>query len=192
MSSLDARVKAFRAKKLAKISSFEAIATLAINGLYPEASESLRQRLNKSMTERYCRLLYWKFHDKKLRADRRRDNLVQTQPKVPPSSAIEQPQRQNPMNKITSDPFKPVMSKVSMGTTFLSETIPSNTGSNLIMLPAEGEISARRPASASSVPKSGAQFPSPPQFEDGEDRKPCPLCRKTFTEIDFGDVRWWR
>jgi hypothetical protein len=71
-SSLDARVKAFGARKLAEVATFEALATLKVNGLYPDASEILRQRLSKSMTHRYTKLLYWRSHDEKLRADRHR------------------------------------------------------------------------------------------------------------------------
>jgi hypothetical protein len=195
-SSLDARVKAFGARKPTEISSFEMKAMLTVNGLYPEASESLRHRMGKSMTEQYTRLLYWKFHDQKLRADRRRDGQPrddrwQTQPKSTPSSSIEPAQRRRLMKDDALTLSKPEASRVSKAITFLSETVPSNTGSNLIMPPAEGEMPVRRRASASTVLRSGAKFPSSPQFEGEEDRKPCPLCRKIFSKADFGDVSWW-
>ncbi|KAK2746950.1 hypothetical protein FQN57_002522 [Myotisia sp. PD_48] len=66
-SPLEARVEIFGARKREEISSFEMKATLAAGYLYPHASESLRRRMTK--------LLYWKFHDKKLRTDCRRDGL---------------------------------------------------------------------------------------------------------------------
>lgn len=52
-SPLDAGVKAFEARKLAEVASFETLATLGVNGLYPDASEVLRQTLSKSMTLTY-------------------------------------------------------------------------------------------------------------------------------------------
>ena len=195
-SSLDARVRAFGARKPTEISSFEMKAMLTVNGLYPKASESLRNRLGKSMTKQYTRLLYWKFHDQKLRADRRRDRQPredrwQTQVKSAPSSSVEAAQRQRSMKDDPSTSPNPEASRVSKSITFLSETVPSNMGSNLILPPAEGEIPVRRRASASTVLKSGAKFPSPPQFEGDEDQKPCPFCRKIFSKADFGDVNWW-
>ncbi|RSM09874.1 hypothetical protein CEP52_003926 [Fusarium oligoseptatum] len=51
-SSLDVRVKAFASKRAAKISPFETKAMLAVNALYPDAPESLRQHLSKSMVHR--------------------------------------------------------------------------------------------------------------------------------------------
>ncbi|KAH8124661.1 hypothetical protein LI328DRAFT_166998 [Trichoderma asperelloides] len=40
--------------------------------------------------------------------------------------------------------------------------------------------------------ESVTSFPSPPQFEDGEDEKPCPLCRRMFPKAKFNNVLWWR
>ncbi|KAF2801990.1 uncharacterized protein BDZ99DRAFT_577208 [Mytilinidion resinicola] len=192
-SSFDARVKAFGARKPAEISSFEVKTMLAVNGLYPEASESLRQHLSKSMMKRYTRLLYWKFHDKKLRADRRRDGQPRhTQPRSTPSHAMEPPQRLRSMEDSASALPKPEESKVSKGTTFLSGTVPSNAGSNLVIPPAEGEMPVLSRARASTVLRSGAKFPEPPQFKGEEDRKPCHLCRKIFSKADFEDEFWWR
>ena len=180
-----------------EISSFATIATLVVSGLYPDASESLLQLLSKSMTERYTRLLYWKHHDKKLRADRRFDGrpydvLVQTQPKSTSSTILERPQRQNSIENITTSSSKPEASKVSVGTTLISGSVPSITAFHHVIPPAEGEAMVQRQAPASSVGRSGVKFPSPPRFENGEDKKPCPFCRKIFTKVNYEDAKWWR
>jgi len=194
-SSLDARVKAFGARKLAEISPFETRAMVLINGLYPDASESIRQRLRKSMTERYTRLLYWKFHNKKLGANRHRDmqsrdDLSKAQPT--PTPATERLQRHQSIKNDSSATPMPEASRVSKGTTFLSGTIPSNAGSQLIMPPSEGELPVRRRAGTPTVRNSRAKFPPPPKFEGGEYSKACPLCRKKFTKAEFGDILWWK
>jgi hypothetical protein len=197
-SSLDARVKAFGARKLAQVASFETLATLAVNGLYPDAPEILRQRLSKSMTQRYTRLLYWRSHDKKLRADRRRqgqprDGRVQSELNTPPVSAPEPPQQQQRFAKTySSDQPKPGTRSINRGTSWLSGTIVSNTGSHLALPPAEGLMPRPRRATATTVLGGEAKFPNPPKAEDGEDQKPCPYCRKKFSRVDLADVRWWR
>ncbi|KAK1239137.1 hypothetical protein MKX08_006198 [Trichoderma sp. CBMAI-0020] len=48
-----------------------------------------------------------------------------------------------------------------------------------------------RRARASSVLGSRAKLPDPPRFENGEAVKPCPLCRKNFSEAEFNDSTWW-
>ncbi|KAK2738089.1 tol-like protein [Colletotrichum kahawae] len=72
MSSLDARVKAFRSKKPGEIWRFQTTADIALKTLYPLMSGSLHQQLSSSMLDRYAKLLYWKVHDRKLQTDRRR------------------------------------------------------------------------------------------------------------------------
>lgn len=198
-SSLDARVKAFGARKPSEISSYEARATLAVNGLYPEAPDSLRRCLSKSMTQRYTKLLYWQSHDKKLRADCRYDKQRRDDPIGPsreplplplPAKAPSLPRQ--PARDEDPAPPKPGASRVGAGTSFLSETWASELGSRFTIPPAEAKMPARKRASASTILETGAKFPSPPKFEDGEDRKPCPLCRKVFLQDDFTDNKWWR
>ncbi|KAI8674310.1 NACHT domain-containing protein [Fusarium keratoplasticum] len=133
-SSLDARVKAFASRKAAEISFFETKAVLAVNALYPDAHESLRQHLSKSMVHRHTKLLYWKSHDKKLPSD--------------PAS------------------HPPILTKA--------------------MEPVQ------RRASATTVLETKAQFPKPPQFDDGDETAPCPLCRKVFQRHDFTNDVWWK
>jgi hypothetical protein len=60
-SILTRRVNAFAERKTEDLISFETAALLAVENLYPEAAESLHRQLSKSMTDRYARLLYWKF-----------------------------------------------------------------------------------------------------------------------------------
>ncbi|UPK96915.1 hypothetical protein LCI18_007850 [Fusarium solani-melongenae] len=196
-SSLDARVKAFGARKPSEVSSYEARATLAVNGLYPEASHNLRRHLSKSMTQRYTKLLYWQSHDKKLRADCRRDkqrrddsNQPQREPSPLPTKASSLPRQ--PARDEDPAPPKPGASRAGVGTSVLSGTQASELGFRITIPPAEAKMPARKRAGASTVLETGAKFPSPPRFEDGEDRKPCPLCRKIFLKDDFTDNKWWR
>ncbi|KAJ4025761.1 hypothetical protein NW752_003237 [Fusarium irregulare] len=196
-SSLDTRVKAFEARKPSEVSSYEVKATLAVNGLYPEAPESLRRYLSKWMAHRYMKLLYWRSHDRKLRADSRSDrqqrqNLkqVQLQP-APLNKRASSLPRQLVQDE---DPVRPKASgsKVSGGTSFLSGTRASELGSQIIIPTVEAKMPYRERAIASTVLEIGAKFPSPPKFEDGEERKPCPFCRKIFLKDDFVDNKWWR
>lgn len=198
ISSLDARVMAFRARKPAEVYSFEAKAIFAVEMLYPEASETLRRHLSKSMAHRYAKLFYWKSHDKKLRADRRRncnakrgEDPLQAQREPTPPLA-KGSSHQQPLKDGNRTPQKPEPSRVSVGTSFLSGTFASDPGSRLTAPTMEAKMPVRRQVGASTVLVSGARFPSPPEFEDGEDRKPCPFCRKVFLKVDFTDTVWWR
>ncbi|KAK4445253.1 hypothetical protein QBC34DRAFT_333410 [Podospora aff. communis PSN243] len=200
-SSLDARVKAFGARKLAEVAPFEALATLAVNSLYPDAPDVLLQRLSKSMTQRYTRLLYWRSHDKKLRADRRRQGkLVQvddtTQSKVdntPSGSVIEDSQHQRQSASVGSGRDNPEASTRNRATSMLSGTVLSNTASHLPPLPQTGLMVPRpRRSTATTIIDTSAKFPAPPRIVDGEDQKPCPFCRKNISKDDFMDLGWWR
>ncbi|KAJ4136564.1 hypothetical protein NW768_004181 [Fusarium equiseti] len=196
-SSLDTRVKAFEARKPSEVSSYEARAIIAVNGLYPDAPDSLRRYLSKWMTHRYMKLLYWQSHDKKLRTDSRKirqqeENVTQLPLQPSPSIAKASSLPQRPIQDEEPVPPKTSGSKVSAGTSFLSGTRASELGPQFITPTAETKMPARERAVASTVLETGAKFPGPPNFEDGEDQKPCPLCRKLFLKDDFIDSRWWR
>ncbi|KAL5092835.1 hypothetical protein Trisim1_000570 [Trichoderma cf. simile WF8] len=179
-----------------EISSFGIKAGLTLNVLYPEASESLRKYLRKSMTQRHMKLLYWRSRQKKLYTDRRhdqksRDESVQSRREsspLPTKESLPQP------SAIDLKPIlpKPEPGRVSNGTSALSGTLASDPGSRFTIPTAEAKIPSPRRAGASTVLESTAKFPSPPQFEDGEFQKPCPLCRKIFLKANFADNLWWR
>ncbi|KLU88124.1 hypothetical protein MAPG_07111 [Magnaporthiopsis poae ATCC 64411] len=197
-SSLDARVQAFGAKKAAEIAPFKALAMLAVNRLYPDSTDSIRRLLGEAMTDRYTRLLYWKYHDRKLRLDRRREDHItarhvfpqgRQRPPVPPAAPH---QSRSPTKSEISNPAKPEESQMSFGTGLLSDTVPSNPASRVVIPPREGDIPIQRRAGASTVLGSKAKFPEPPKLKDGETSLPCPLCRKIFPEASFKDVVWWR
>lgn len=193
----DVRVKAFASRKLIEASSFEIKARLTVNVLYPEASGSLRKYLSKSMTKRHMKLLYWRSQEKKLRTDRRRDEKsrdesaqsrresspLPTKESLPQSLAIDR----NPISP------QPEPSRVSIGTSAPSGALPSDLGSRFTIPTVEAKIpSTRRAGGASTVLDSTAKFPSPPQFEDGEVEKPCPLCGEIFLKANYTDKVWWR
>lgn len=197
-SSVDARVQAFGARKAAEIASFKALAMLAVNRLYPDSTDSIRRLLGKAMTDRYARLLYWKYHDKKLRLDRRREDRVHARcdvfpqgqcPPVPPAAPH---QSRTPTKSEISSLAKPEESQESFGTGLLSDTIPSNPASRVVIPPREDDIPIQRRAGASTVLGSKARFLEPPKLKDGESSLPCPLCRKIFPGASFKDVVWWR
>lgn len=193
-SSLDTRVKAFASKRSVEISSFETKAALAIKALYPNARESLRQHLSKSMVHRYTKLLYWQSHDKKLRADHRRlrpsrELQIERTPAPLPLQSVP-PQQAVKDGSDTTRP-KPVARRGSIGFSFLSETFASDPASHPSMPPKAIEP-ARRRAGATTVLETGAQFPKPPRFEDEDETAPCPLCRKVFPRHDFANDVWWK
>lgn len=191
-SPLDARVEAFGARKPSEVFSYKTKATRAVNGLYPEASDSLRRYLSKSMTQMYTRLLYWKSHDKKLRADCRRDKQRRDDPIQPPREMSPLSLPMHPARDKDQAPPKLGTSSVSAGISFLSGTKASELGSRYTIPPAEAEMPARKRAGAFTALDTKAKFPSPPKFENEEDQKPCPLCRKIFLKDDFADNEWWR
>lgn len=193
ISPLDALAMASVSRKPELVARFETRAILAVNGLYPDASEILHQRLSKSMTGRYIRLLYWRSRDKKLRTGRRQtqphDDCAQTKLSTQPVSADEPLQQQH---GFMENQLKPENGRVTGDTSWLSGTIPSNTGSHLVLPPATSLTSQPRQFTATGVLNSRAKFPPPPKIEDGEDRKPCPFCRKLLSRGDIADVGRWR
>ncbi|KAL8349221.1 hypothetical protein RB598_004872 [Gaeumannomyces tritici] len=192
-SSLDARVQAFAARKAAEIAPFETLAMLAVKHLYPDSTDSTRRLLGKAMTDLYARLLYWKYHDRKLRLDRRREARVPAQREVFPQGPPAAPhQSRMPTKSEISSPSKPEESRVSLGTDLLSDTIPSNPASHVVIPFYESNVPIRRRAGASTVLGSKARFPKPPKLQGGESSLPCPLCRKIFPGTSFEDVVWWR
>ncbi|KAK0762654.1 hypothetical protein N5P37_005472 [Trichoderma harzianum] len=136
----------------------------------------------RGQKRRHMKLLYWRSHGKKLRIDRRRDEKsgdesvqsrresspLPTKESLPQSSAIDR-------NPILT---RPEPSRVSIETSALSGALASDLGSQFTIPTAEAKIPSPRRAGASTVLESTAKFPSPPQFEDGEVQKPCPLCQK--------------
>ncbi|KAL8294674.1 hypothetical protein RB597_007721 [Gaeumannomyces tritici] len=192
-SSLDARVQAFAARKAAEIAPFETLAMLAVKHLYPDSTDSIRRLLGKAMTDLYARLLYWKYHDRKLRLDRRREARVPAQREVFPQGPPAAPhQSRTPTKSEISSPSKPEESRVSLGTDLLSDTIPSNPASHVVIPFYESNVPIRRRAGASTVLGSKARFPKPPKLQGGESSLPCPLCRKIFPGTSFDDIVWWR
>ncbi|RTE81983.1 hypothetical protein BHE90_003557 [Fusarium euwallaceae] len=192
-SSLDARVKAFASKRATEISSFETKAMLAVNALYPDAPESLRQHLSKSMVHRYTKLLYWKSHDRKLRADNRplghsRKLYIDRTPSPLPLKAV--PQQQTAIGGSDTRP-ELVARPGSAGISLLSDTFASDPVSRFTLLPKPVEPVKQR-AGATTVLETGALFPKPPKFDDGDETAPCPLCRKVFQGGDFTNDVWWK
>lgn len=194
-SPLDARVSAFGTKKVAVISSFEITAMLALRSLYPKASEELRWHLCRSMTKRFTRLLYWKHHDNKLRADRRRTG----RPHQDHTSTQETPKAQ-PVTRLPHEPPRiktditssnnPMEDRVPVHTEIRSDTDPSNWGSRYIIPPVD-EVPIQRQGTTSTVLRSGAKFPSPPEFDEEDNSKPCFLCRKLLLKDVIGFTSSW-
>lgn len=182
-STLTRRVNAFAARKTEDLNAFGTAALLAVESLYPEAEESLHRRLSKSMTDRYARLLYWKSHDKKLRADHRLH--VQPQP-ISPQAAL--PVRREAAPKTFVSPGGGQTSTLRRGfTAVVSETEPSTaicqTRVHLPTPPRGG---------ASSVQISKVEYPRPLKLEGNEDRASCGFCRKIHGKEQYEDTSWWR
>lgn len=198
-SPLDARVKAFGARKPSEVAAFERVAMITINGLYPNASSTIRQRLILSMTQQYTRLLYWSFHDKKLRFDSRgqsqsvgeHSGSQLDQPHVQRDKQESQQQHHVAINL----PKAPRLGGVEIRNEFsiLSDTNPSLPGSRLVP-PRIADMTSRqrRSAATTTVPPKGFNYPRPPKAEQLESHKPCPYCRKLFPSSDFADDAWWR
>ncbi|KAK7718128.1 hypothetical protein SLS63_010513 [Diaporthe eres] len=201
ITSLDARVKAFGARKLADVAPFEALATNVVESLYADASGILHERLSKSMTQRYTRLLYWRSHDKKLRVDRRRwdrspDSSVKEElntTNARDASAAES-QHQQQRSNMSSALDHPDSETIRRGTDLsrISETIPSNTGSHLALPPAEGQMQRTGRGTGTTVLRSGAKFPPAPELEPGEEHKACIYCRRNIPKDSLEDAKLWR
>ncbi|KAJ4256761.1 hypothetical protein NW762_008857 [Fusarium torreyae] len=186
-SPLDARVKAFGAKRPEQVSSFEIRATFTVNSLYPDAHEELRKHLSSLMTHKYTKILYWQSHDKKLRSDRR----LRKKREDPISRAVHDSAHQRSKEYQAQEVSKPQVYEKSMSGTHASELRSQLTAppANIHM---EITMPTPRRAGASTVIGGGAKFPDPPVFEEGEHLKPCPLCRKIFPRTDYEDSLWWK
>ncbi|KAF4964967.1 hypothetical protein FSARC_7145 [Fusarium sarcochroum] len=192
-SSLDARVRAFGAKRPEQISPFEIRAWLTINSLHPRAQQELRKHLSKLMTHTHTRLLYWQSHDYKLRADRRRRSKKRQDPTLqePASRPIIGSSHQRPQPNMFQGASKSMEHNKSLSGTHASE-LRSQISGPPANVPPEVTLPISSRAGASTVVGGGAKFPDPPVFEEGEDLKRCPLCRKIFARADFENSLWWK
>lgn len=196
-SALDIWGRVFETRKPAEAYSFNYKAMLAVDCLYPRASGSLRRYLSQLMTQTHTKLLYWQYYDKNLHKIRRCDR------KSPDGSTqIQQDSSDLPAKRLSPQPSivnqKQALSeskatnKVPVSTSMLSETLPLDLDPGFTVLTADVEMPSPRRAGASTVLGSEAKFPDPPKFNDGEAQKPCPLCRKNFSEAEFTNSTWWK
>ncbi|UKZ71431.1 uncharacterized protein TrAtP1_012386 [Trichoderma atroviride] len=177
-------------------SALDSRAMLAVDCLYPKAPESLRRYLSQLMTQTHMKFLYWQSNDQKLRKNRRFDRKSQdgsTQIRQNSSHLLAKkfsPQPSIIDQKQSLPDFK--ANKIPVVTSTLSETLPSDLDSRYTVPTVDAEMPSPRRAGASTILGSRAKFPDPPKFEDGETLKPCPLCRKNFSEAEFNDSTWWK
>lgn len=201
ITSLNARVKAFGAWKLADVAPFEALASNVVGGLYADASGILRERLSKSMTHRYTRLLYWSSHDKKLGLDRRRwekapdsgvKEKLNTTDTTHATATKSQQQQQEFHVSSHLDQANYETSRSGRGLSRIPETIPLNTRSHLAVPLAEGQMHRTGRGTGTTVLKSGAKFPPAPKLEPGEEQKTCIYCRKDLSVRTLHNAMLWR
>ncbi|KAM0456069.1 hypothetical protein ACHAPV_007619 [Trichoderma viride] len=195
-SALDSRVGKFAWTKFAEDYSFTFKARVAVNYLYPRASEGLRRYLSRLVARTHMKFLYWQFHNKKPRKDRRFDrNSQDGSTQIQQDSPLLLAKRLSPQPAVIDQKQAlPELeaNEIPVSTSTLSETLPSDLDSGFTMPIADAEMPSPRRAGAPTVLGSGAKFPDPPKFDDGEAQKPCPLCRKNFSEAEFTDDRWWK
>ncbi|KAM0474389.1 hypothetical protein ACHAPX_007726 [Trichoderma viride] len=195
-SALDSRVRRFASKEFAEAYSFNFKAMLVVDCLYPRAPESLQKYLSQLMTQTHMKLLYWQYLDKNRRKDRRLDGQSQDGSKqIQQGSSALFAKRLSPPPSVVDQKQGPPefeANKIPASTSTLSETIPSDLDPGFLIATADAEMPSPRRARASTLLGSEAKFPDPPKFNDGEALKPCPLCRKDFSEAEFTDGAWWK
>jgi len=187
-SNLTTRVKAFAGRKL-QLSDFETVALLAVQALYPSAAKSLHRLLSKSMTERHARLSYWRFHDKKLRADRRRSGPTWDKALT---AALNDGPRVRARNSLPKNPERATAGTQQQRTIY-SETVPSGVNTQLPK-ELEGVLvqKNRRVGGASSVQIGEFSYPPEPKLADGKFGGPCEFCRKVLDTVRYEDPLFWR
>ncbi|KAF2176066.1 hypothetical protein K469DRAFT_700459 [Zopfia rhizophila CBS 207.26] len=179
-----ARVMAFREKEkhTDDFRRADKLALLIVENLYPNAADSLRRQLSRSMVDRYAKLQYWRSHETKLKTDRRAEPQTKGKaPEKPPS----EPKPIGPAPPADLyDNQNPAYEENS--------TIDSGT---LASTPAEDSnktYNASQSSDGSSVLLLKAEYPSPPKLADVEEQGPCPFCRKIHWRDQYENDGWWK
>jgi len=190
ISTSAARIMAFQDKEKNKdhFRKFGKLSLLIVEILYPNAAESLRNQLSKSILDRYARLCYWSAHDRKLQVDSRT-----------PRPAEQQEPELRIATRATEHQQLPLIRR-------REKTQPENTFNHAFTVYSDTVATTMKPKPqevkndkdttpeppATSARFSQAEFPRPPKLTDDELDARCPFCRKLHHRMKYADNRWWK
>ena len=192
-----AQARKYAAKHL-DLDTFEEIVSLALQSLYPNASDSLRDQLGNTMTDRYAKLQYEAYrmgipdtHHAPKGKTNMKDRSLTTDAKPPPSMPIlaglspkVQGPAQNPADHNQALPkYKTALSSID------TNILRKNLGVDL--------PSVARSTVTLSVYQADdrAHEPPPPKFEDGKDQTTCEWCHEVISRSLTEGHKWknrWR
>jgi hypothetical protein len=160
---------------------YSTLSMSAVETLYPDAAENLRDRLHESMLNRYARLRYWDAHDRKLNVDGRTSTVT-----TGTRSHL------SPVDEASSKPTRTLeirgTSRQGAGAQghdiVLSGTRPSTATRKLYKSPYP-----KPPATSARFVR--AVFPLPPYLAPGEEAGPCRYCRRLYSRESYCDTKWW-
>jgi hypothetical protein len=180
------RLMAFREKEKNQdhFRKFGRLSMLIIESLYPNAAESLRDRLSKSIHDRYAQLMYWSAHDRKLQTDSR--PFKQMEPEIPyPLTTTRESRDQYPPGLQEHGAQRVNTFKSVLG----SDTEPTTANTRPREAKEEQHKAPKPPATSARFVQ--AEFPRPPKLTIDERHGRCPFCCKFHSREQYEDMMWW-
>lgn len=186
-STTTARARRFASQnpQLTRLRKFEEIAYLALQSLYPNASESLRQQLVAAMTDRYTKLQYESY--------RRRNDLTHSQQSAEARSPSNRDQNTKEGGRVdqtmessseqysTTHPLKPPDIRIGIPASSIDTTL---LHANLEK--AAPTAPETRSAKTMTIHTTRLREPPVPNFEGGKEYVSCQWC---FQDIDRSFIR---
>ncbi|KAL7958816.1 hypothetical protein V8C34DRAFT_281798 [Trichoderma compactum] len=179
-----------RANKFAAgldLGSFASLCANAVQALYPNAHQSLKDYLSKSMTDRYARMLFFESRHKKL--ETRRERRIGLSPiyEVPSKDT----QTSNPIIQLAMMTKPPVLANHSRPPPALSQSDLSSVNvyqiRNRLRPPDEASTKFHK---TSSIQANQGNYPRLPVTGPGSSIFTCPWCSELLGEKTLSESEW--
>lgn len=167
---------------------FEHIILMIIDFKFPDAPESLRMQLVKSIIYRRNRLRYQQNHQSKLATERKDDDA----PVKPPNKTDSLPKH----DRVPSEEPK----KEDAWQTPKPKSVAVRSDTEPTIFDKKYRESQDKPApSAPTIKSSGSSdrvgdtvYPRPPAVPANSSHTECQFCSKEVAKVDIDDPKWWR
>ncbi|KAF3223011.1 hypothetical protein TWF679_004209 [Orbilia oligospora] len=194
------RISQFAKNQQSNLGTFEKLARIAVNTLYPDANDNLRAQLTQSMVETCASILYKRSHQNRMNTPRL--SQESTIPKIPPEFEMEivDPTAPNikSLNRGMPSPFRPLFSlgtsasqnkpyPMTVSAASILDTIPSKRLHSLLKRGYQETSSYR----ASSVQLGRMKYPPPSGGQDLTEYRTCEWCLERHPDDLFADKRRW-
>ncbi|KAK6515996.1 hypothetical protein TWF281_004586 [Arthrobotrys megalospora] len=177
-STVVARARNFAAQnpELIRLGKFEDRAYLALQSLYPNASERLRQQLVDAMTDRYVKLQY-EFHRMRVQTS---TNLSSNAPSPRPGGheqRVPAPQTAKPNTEQTATGPTEERQRITVNfRSFPQSSIDTTRLHANLEAVATKSVAKSKPAKTLTAHTNRQREPPCPKFKAGEDSTPCEWC----------------